>query len=440
MCQEREHLIPLYHHPRDPNSLELLPNGTLRYTSDHRSPMEFSYIKYCIDKLVVSHNYSHIEEGDVADFAYVCIDISQSISETVELWVLPVGIAISMACLTLTFLLYALLPQLRDLTGKFILAICAFLTTSYALRLVDTFGMRDPNVEKLATELVQHTSIVGAWLCLNTMGHHVWKVIMSKSVFTRVTDGARCCYYSIYVCASLATISSLAIGVHFLVENGTGVRRFRIGYITLAIFYAPVALLLLANLFFYWNCQQQIGKQLVYNRSMQHFQVNFDLYSKLLMVVGSCWLFQTLALLDIPALYYIGMVFAIIQGPLIFLVAMCRTRVAFLFKKYFCKDGCCVCLFGTNSDFIELASTELATVDKMRDKMADEAEQRSLLDRWGDANSKDRELSKSLFNVRPSRAEGQGNETPLMKMGRMLKSNSVNLATLNFGWRRETAV
>ena len=40
-----------------------------------------------------------------------------------------------------------------------------------------------------------------------------------------------------------------------------------------AIFYAPVALLLLANLFFYWNCQQQIGKQLVYNRSMQHFQV-----------------------------------------------------------------------------------------------------------------------------------------------------------------------
>ena len=29
----------------------------------------------------------------------------------------------------------------------------------------------------------------------------------------------------------------------------------------------------------------------------------------------------------------------------------------------------------------ELASTELATVDKMRDKMADETEQRSLLDR-----------------------------------------------------------
>jgi hypothetical protein len=28
-------------------------------------------------------------------------------------------------------------------------------------RLVDTFGTRDPNVEKLATELVQHTAVVG---------------------------------------------------------------------------------------------------------------------------------------------------------------------------------------------------------------------------------------------------------------------------------------
>ena len=50
----------------------------------------------------------------------------------------------SMSCLTLTFLLYSFLPQLRDLTGKFILGICSFLTTNYALRLVDVemFGFK----------------------------------------------------------------------------------------------------------------------------------------------------------------------------------------------------------------------------------------------------------------------------------------------------------
>ena len=39
------------------------------------------------------------------------------------------------------------------------------------------------------------------------------------------------------------------------------------------VIYVPVLLLLLVNLFFYWNSNQMIGKQLTYNRSMQHFQV-----------------------------------------------------------------------------------------------------------------------------------------------------------------------
>ena len=72
-----------------------------------------------------------------------------------------------MACLTLTFLLYLLLPQLRDLTGKetllilvlkfsfilfvgkFILGICSFLVCNYALLLINAemLGFNDPNLE-----------------------------------------------------------------------------------------------------------------------------------------------------------------------------------------------------------------------------------------------------------------------------------------------------
>ena len=37
--------------------------------------------------------------------------------QLVNNFVYPIGVAVSMACLTLTFLLYLLLPQLRDLTG-----------------------------------------------------------------------------------------------------------------------------------------------------------------------------------------------------------------------------------------------------------------------------------------------------------------------------------
>ena len=105
---------------------------------------QLSSDKYCLDKLLMSHNFSHIYQGDVAHFAYVCLNMEQSVSEIVETVVYPIGVAVSMSCLTLTFLLYSFLPQLRDLTGKFILGICSFLTTNYALRLVDVemFGFK----------------------------------------------------------------------------------------------------------------------------------------------------------------------------------------------------------------------------------------------------------------------------------------------------------
>ena len=85
------------------------------------------------------------------------------------------------------------------------------------------------------------------------------------------------------------------------------------GSASLAIFYAPVLFLLLINVYFWWTSTRQIGKQLVYNRSMQHFQTNFDLFTKLFMVIGACSFFQTLALLDVSALNYISKIFTLIQ-------------------------------------------------------------------------------------------------------------------------------
>ena len=53
---------------------------------------------------------------------------------------------------------------------------------------------------------------------------------------------------------------------------------------------------------------------------------------------------------------------------MIFVVSMCRTRVIFLFKKYFCADACCISCCRGNKDFIELPATELANIDEMRER------------------------------------------------------------------------
>jgi hypothetical protein len=45
------------------------------------------------------------------------------------------------------------------------------------------------------------------------------------------------------------------------------------GWSSLAAFYLPMSLLLLVSVYFYWTSQRRISRQLIYNRSMQHFQV-----------------------------------------------------------------------------------------------------------------------------------------------------------------------
>jgi len=61
-------------------------------------------------------------------------------------------------------------------------------------------------------------------------------------------------------------------------------------------------------------------------------------------------------------------------------------------------------------------------------------------------SSNDKEMSKSLFNMRNQREPGEvppppNPEVPVGRIKRLLKSNSLTaLTNINFGWRKETSV
>jgi len=203
-----------------------------------------------------------------------------------------------------------------------------------------------------------------------------------------------------------------------------------------------------------------MAKQLMYNRNMQHFQVNFDLYTKFLVVVGIWWLFHSLSLLRLPILDYIAQIFNVLQGPLIFLVAMCRTRVSFLFKRYFCINECwCCCCKGggqfEEQEFIEEECQELATIDMLKERYEESTDPMPDTKRLthgifngtlGRSVDGDKELSMSLFNVKSKREPGDvlpppDPDAPMGRIRKLLKSNSMTaLANINFGWRKETSV
>ena len=110
---------------------------------------------------ITFNNQNGTKDEPIKDFAYICIDQSVDLQSLIDHYFYPISLSVSMMCFILTFLLYSFLPQLRDLTGKFILGICSFLAIAFAAMLVDLFGWKDPNVEKLTSEVVLHTSIVG---------------------------------------------------------------------------------------------------------------------------------------------------------------------------------------------------------------------------------------------------------------------------------------
>ena len=149
-----------------------------------------------------------------------------------------------------------------------------------------------------------------------------------------------------------------------------------------------------------------------------------------------------------------------ISGPLVFLVAMCRTRVSFLFKRYFCINQCwCCCCKGGDAfaeqEFIEEECQELATIDMLKERCEQSTDPMPETKRLtngilngtlGRSSDVDKELSMSLFNVKCKREPGEVQppadpDAPIGRVRRLLKSNSLTaLANINFGWRKETSV
>ncbi|CAB4064048.1 unnamed protein product [Lepeophtheirus salmonis] len=183
-----------------------------------------------------------------------------------------------------------------------------------------------------------------------------------------------CCIIPFFIFAGVGVIAGIALGVHLVLEKGESSREnFRLGWGTIGTFYVLIGIIFCTNLYFYWTSQRRMRRQLVYNKSMQHFQVNFDLFVKFLIVIGPC---------------------AEPEWPI-------------SLKNYFCYDACC---FGCckQEEFINENCQELATIDSL--KLREEKESNDFPNTstflLPDTN---RQISRSLFNIR----NGNGNNSTL---------------------------
>lgn len=124
-------------------------------------------------------------------------------------------------------------------------------------------------------DIILYISLLGAFFWLNSFGYYIWKTFRSRNVFLRVTDGRKYCYYSAYAWGLTALMAALAVFAHFFLDadsykeqNVIGDQQ-TIGWLGIWIFFAPIACLILINIFFYVTTLKLINRRNVYGR-IQH--------------------------------------------------------------------------------------------------------------------------------------------------------------------------
>lgn len=117
--------------------------------------------------------------------------------------------------------------------------------------------------------------LMGAFFWLNAFGYYIWKTFRSRNVFLRVTDGRKYCYYSVYVWGVTGLMTGLAIFAHLFLDSDEYKKNYiiekqeTIGWLGIAMFFSPIAVSILIDIFFYVTTLKLINRRNVYGR-IQH--------------------------------------------------------------------------------------------------------------------------------------------------------------------------
>lgn len=352
----------VYQYPSSADKLMLLPDGRLRhlikgphdddaiaekYTKNDEKPLNylFNQGKYCMEKAITKQS-----PNGLAEFAMVCLP------EKVIHWtdsdfllrkiINPIFHGISMIILMTVAIIYFILPSLRDLVGNIVTTITLCLVISQAADLVRIFTQFSNHVSFLVADAVLYTSLLAAFFWLNSMGFYIWKTFRSRNVFLRVTDGRKYCYYSSYVWGVTSLMAALAIFAHFFLDTGD-VQKQRsifedqetIGWLGIAVFFCPIAFIIIINLFFFVTTIKIMRRINTYGRIHHKLRGSFILFSFLFLIMTISWFFLILSWLEYDTLLYTHIFVNALQAPAIMYVTIIRQKhVTFLLRKTCCYN------------------------------------------------------------------------------------------------------
>lgn len=157
--------------------------------------------------------------------------------------------------------------------GNIVTSITVCLIISQAADLVRIFTDFSNHVSFVVADSFFYISLLAAFFWLNSLGYYIWKMFRARNVFLRVTDGRKYCWYSCYAWGATATMASVAIFSHFFLDGPNAKKNSsifenqeNIGWLGIAVFFTPIAFIILMNIFFYVTTLKFINRMNTYGR------------------------------------------------------------------------------------------------------------------------------------------------------------------------------
>lgn len=258
---------------------------------------------------------------------------------------------ISAIFLIATLAVYVLLPELREVQDKAMMAVVTSLAVSYIILSVQNLRLSEEKDYTICTSLgfILYFGFISVFFWLNIVSFNIWRTVWFKDFI--IADKPLFITYSIIgwggpLCFLIVSLIAHHVdGTHLKPGFGNNTCWFNGPEQTWAYFYGPIAILLTLNIIYLgltgWRLWHQYKDYSGSNLRSLRFKCL--LYVKLIFVMGITWIFEVVSFIDhnkndfwIPT-----DILNALQGLIIFLllVAMRKRVRKLLAKKKPCGIG-----------------------------------------------------------------------------------------------------
>jgi len=328
------------------NVFFILPSGKLKildYPDDDSITNE-----YCIDHFQL--------DGNITSTAMICFPEQEKDPNNISIyrWFLLV----SSVFLIMTFIVYAVLPEIQNIHGVTIMCHVASLAVMYiTFAMIQLqFGVAiDANHLCIALAVIAHFTWLASFTWLNVMSFDIWltfsdlKPRSSRQNGRRHRLGSRFVFYSIYAWG----VPTLIVVIGQILDNSPnvpnnilkpefGVTRcwFKDDNSTIAYLYGPIGAIILSNIVFFVLTATKLYQASIEtafatnnNRNKQKFRVIFSLF----ILMGVSWMMEIISFAagDFTAewIWIPTDIINISTGIFIFIIFVCKKSVWNLLKK-----------------------------------------------------------------------------------------------------------